>query len=99
MVRKGARKTKKGGFFNLFSRSGQQLSSKVALLPKNFGKGKTEKKKGKRVKIGTETKELGLYNNEQDCLMELRKPKNKGAKCRLIGYASYALEKEVSLHP
>ena len=85
MVRKGARKTKKGGFYNLFSRS---------------NKGKTEKKqKGKRVKIGTETKELGLYNNEQDCLMELRKPKNKGAKCRLIGYASYALEKEVSLHP
>jgi hypothetical protein len=76
-------KRRGGNLFNLFRK-----------------KGKTEKnlQKSKRVKIGTETKELAAFNNEQDCLMELRKPKNKGAKCRLIGYASYAAEKEVPVY-
>jgi hypothetical protein len=83
------RKTKKGGFFNPFS---QTKKSKTQTK-----RGKPQKK-GKRVKVGTEIKELGQYNNEQDCLMELRKPKYKGAKCRLIGYASYAIEKEVPVY-
>jgi hypothetical protein len=76
-------KRRGGNLFNLFRK-----------------KGKTEKKlpKGKRVKIGTELKQIGSFNNEQDCLTELKKPGNKGGKCTLIGYGSYSIEKEVPVY-
>jgi hypothetical protein len=77
------RRRRKGGFFNIFSR-GKAVSKKSA--------------KTKRVKVSTNIIQTGSFNNEQDCLSELKNPENKGGKCTLTGYGSYSVEKEVPVY-
>lgn len=78
-----ARNRRKGGFFNIFSR-GKAVSKKGATK--------------KRIKVGTTITQTGSFNNEQDCLSELKHPENKGGKCILTGYGSYSIEKEVPIY-
>lgn len=88
----------KGGFFHLFRKNKTHSLSKSRRLSYGESRERSLQKAIKKVKISKETKELALFNNEPDCLFESRKPKNKGAQCRLIGYANYALEKEVNIY-
>jgi hypothetical protein len=62
---------------------------------KGKAKNKTQKKIPKKVTFGISVQQIGSFTNEQDCLQELKKPENKGGKCRLIGVGSYTIEKEI----
>jgi len=67
-----------------------------------FRKSNNRRKKGGKIKktkrIGIKIEEKGNFTNEQDCLMKLREPKNKGGKCSLIGFGSYVIRKEVPIY-
>lgn len=67
---------------------------------KTYNKKIFSKLKGGKTKkrIGIRIESRGLFTNEQDCLMKLRKPSNKGGKCSLIGYGSYELKKEIPIY-
>ncbi len=75
-------------FFNIFS------ENKIR-KPRKNKKRNTLKKIPKKVTFGISVQQIGSFTNEQDCLQELKKPENKGGKCRLISVGSYTIEKEI----
>lgn len=80
-------------FFNIFRKNKTVNKSNKTKL-----KNKTVKKSNKilkKVRFNISVQQIGNFSNEQDCLQELKKPENKGGKCRLLSVGSYTIEKEV----
>jgi len=90
-------------FLNIFRKTktinktenNKQNKNKLKIKDKNKSKNKTQKKIPKKVTFGISVQQIGSFTNEQDCLQELKKPENKGGKCRLISVGSYTIEKEM----